>query len=146
VEIPRRKKASIARPQTIRQASNSQIEQTAIQHVMDLERAAGRAPEDVSRTGAAYDVSSPPRKIEVKAFSRSARGEVLALEESQVAEARRDPASYYLYVVDHVGSGSRIAVRIIHGDLLAAILDRTPPKISYWATFRVSEYDSLPAS
>jgi hypothetical protein len=125
---------------------NAQTEQIAIEHVMAAERAAGRAPEDVRRTDAPYDISSPPRKIEVKAFSRSARGEVLALEESQVTEARRDPGNYYLYVVDHVGSQSQIGVRIIHGDLLTAILDTTPPKISYWATFRAGEYDNLPPS
>jgi hypothetical protein len=65
---------------------------------------------------------------------------------SQVAEARRDPANYYLYVVDHVADPSRISVRIIHGDLLTTILNRTPPTISYWATFRTSEYDSLTPS
>ena len=89
-------------------------------------------------------MTSPARpcKIEIKAFSRSARG-VLALEESQVAEARRDPANYYLYVAGHVADPAQIAVRIIHGDLLTGILDRTPPTISHRATLRTGECDSL---
>ena len=110
---------------------------------MAAERAAGRLPGNVRRAGKPYDISSPPRKIEIKAFSRSARGQALALEQSQVAEARHDPANYYLYVVDHVADPSQTAMRIIHGDLLTAILDRTPPTISYWATLRTGEYDSL---
>jgi hypothetical protein len=125
--------------------ANTDTERLAIEYVMQLERDAGRTPADVSHRGVPYDVSSPPRKIEVKAFGRSARGEVLALEESQVTEARQDPENFYLYVVDHVttGDGTPMAVRIIHGDLLAQMLDRTPPKISYWATLRVREYDQL---
>jgi hypothetical protein len=86
-----------------------------------------------SAAGKPYDISRPPRKIEIKAFSRSARGQALALEQSQVAEARRDPANYYLYVVDHVADPSQTAVRIVHGDLLTGIHDRAPPTTTYWA-------------
>ncbi|MFI5949763.1 protein NO VEIN domain-containing protein [Micromonospora chalcea] len=46
---------------------NSEIERVAIEHVMELEPD-GRVPEDFHLTGAPYDVSSPPRQIEVKAF------------------------------------------------------------------------------
>ena len=53
---------------------NSETERRAIEHVMRLERQAGRHPEDVRLTDAPYDVASPPRKIEVKAFGASARG------------------------------------------------------------------------
>jgi Protein NO VEIN, C-terminal len=146
IEFARQRRDRPARSSRARQPgapANAAIEQVAIEHVMAAERAAGRVPEDVRRAGAPYDIFSPSRKIEIKAFSRSARGGVLALEESQVAEARRDPGNCYLYVVDHVADPSRIAVRIIHGDLLTAILNRTPPTISYWATFRTGEYDSL---
>jgi hypothetical protein len=127
IEIPRPALPGTSRPR----AGSARTEQIAVTRVMALERAAGRLPVDVRWAGEPYDISSPPRKIEVKAFSRSARGEVLALEESQAAEARRDPENYYLYVVDHTSSPTRTAVRVIHGDLLAAILDRTPPTISH---------------
>jgi uncharacterized protein DUF3883 len=125
--------------------TNTDTERLALEFVMKLERGAGRSPADVSHRAVPYDILSPPRKIEVKAFGRSARGEVLALEESQVAEARQDPENFYLYVVDHVttGDGTPMAVRVIHGALLAQMLDRTPPTISYWPTLRVREYDEL---
>ena len=125
--------------------TNTDTERLALEFVMKLERDAGRSPADVSHRGVPYDIFSAPRKIEVKAFGRSARGEVLALEDSQVAEARQDPENFYLYVVDHVttGDGTPMAVRVIHGALLAQMLDRTPPTISYWATLRVREYDAL---
>jgi len=68
-------------------------------------RSCGRKPEDVTRKGAPFDISSPPRKIEVKAFGGSARGAPVPLEDRQVAEARSDPANFYLYVVDNVTTG-----------------------------------------
>jgi hypothetical protein len=124
---------------------NSETERLAIEYVMQLERAAGRVPEDVSRRGAPYDISSPPRKIEVKAVGGSARGAPIPLEERQVAEARRDPDNYYVYVVDNVvaDGGSRVAVRMLHGELLQAMIDRTTPHITYWPTLRVADYDQL---
>jgi Domain of unknown function (DUF3883) len=112
---------------------------------MQLERAAGRKPEDVTRKGAPFDISSPPRKIEVKAFGGSARGAPVPLEDRQVAEARSDPANFYLYVVDNVttGDGSEIAARVIHGDLLSAMVERTTPHVTYLPTLRTGEYDGL---
>jgi len=125
--------------------ANAETERLAIEHVMQLERAAGREPEDVSRRGAPYDISSPPRKIEVKAFGGSARGAVVPLEERQVTEARRDPENFYVYVVDNVttANGTDIAVRRLHGDLLNAMITRTRPHITYWPTLRVEDYDRL---
>jgi hypothetical protein len=46
--------------------SNSETERIAIEHVMRLERIAGRSPKDVRLMQRPYDVASPPRKIEVK--------------------------------------------------------------------------------
>jgi hypothetical protein len=123
---------------------NSETERTAIEYVMELERSAGRVPVDVHLKGAPYDVSSPPRKIEVKAFGRSARGAPVPLEDRQVQAARQDPEHFYLYVVDNVAYAAEglMRVRMIHGDALANMLDRTKPQITYWPTFRALEYDS----
>jgi hypothetical protein len=123
---------------------NSEIEQVAIEYVMQLERSAGRNPTDVRRAGAPYDVDSPPRKIEVKAFGGSARGEPIPIEDRQVQAARQDPSSFYLYVVDNVAAASAgmMRVRILHGEALATILGRCKPVLTYWPTLRVSEYDS----
>ncbi|MEV6111267.1 hypothetical protein AB0L59_01825 [Streptomyces sp. NPDC052109] len=59
---------------------HKETEQAAISHVIALERAVGRDPKDVRSSGLPYDDESSPRVIGVKAFSRSARGEVLPLE------------------------------------------------------------------
>ncbi|MFJ7944172.1 protein NO VEIN domain-containing protein [Streptomyces sp. NPDC096354] len=122
---------------------NKQTEQSAIEHVMALERAAGREPKDVHTTGLPFDVDSPPRKIEVKAFSRSARSEVLPLENRQVTEAKADPDHYYVYVVDNLAGsdGAEVGVRILHGDVLLAMIKRSRPQITYWPTLKAAEYD-----
>jgi hypothetical protein len=124
--------------------SNSEVERIAIEHVMGLERVAGREPEDVRSRGLAYDIASPPRKIEVKAFGGSARGAPIPLEERQVQAARDDPGNYYLYVVDNVAGGQQaIAVRVLHGAFLREMLDRAVPHITYWPTFRTGDYDQI---
>ncbi|SCG69535.1 DUF3883 domain-containing protein [Micromonospora zamorensis] len=122
---------------------NSEIERIAIEYVMELERRNGRVPEDVHLTSAPYDVSSPPRQIEVKAFGASARSASVPLEDRQVQAARQEPENFYLYVVDNVARAGEglMRVRIIHGDVLTRMLDRTRPQITYWPTLRAQEYD-----
>lgn len=83
---------------------NKAIENAAIAWVMELERAAGRTPQDTRYRGAPADIDSPPRLIEVKAFGRSNRGFDLWLETRQVQEARRNP-DFYVYVVENVHQG-----------------------------------------
>jgi hypothetical protein len=124
--------------------SNTQTEAVAIALVMELERQAGRTPEDVHLGGLPYDVSSPPRKIEVKAFSGSARGAGIPLEERQVQAAMQDPDHFYLYVVDNVAKGDEglIRVRVIHGAVLQSMLARSKPRLTRWPTLRVAEYDA----
>jgi hypothetical protein len=122
---------------------NPEIERAGIAYVMELERQAGRLPEDVHLKGLPYDVYSTPRKIEVKAFGASARGAAIPLEDRQVKQARQDPANYYVYIVDNIASTDQIALRMLHGQMLATMLDRTPPQITYWPTLRVSDYDHL---
>ncbi|MEH0544949.1 DUF3883 domain-containing protein [Streptomyces sp. B21-105] len=122
---------------------NKETEQAAITHVMALERAAGRDPKDVRTSGLPYDVESPPRLIEVKAFSRSARSVPLPLEHRQVLAAKANPEHYYLYVVDNLADhdGAEVGVRILHGEVLLAMIERTQPQVTYWPTFKAAEYD-----
>ncbi|MFF3883621.1 DUF3883 domain-containing protein [Streptomyces sp. NPDC001914] len=122
---------------------NKETEQAAIAHVMALERAAGRDPKDVRTSGLPYDVESLPRIIEVKAFSRSARSEALPLEHRQVEAARANPEHYYVYVIDNLAGpeGAEVGVRILHGKVLRAMIDRSQPQITFWPTFRAAEYD-----
>jgi hypothetical protein len=123
---------------------NLETERLAIAFVMERERAAGREPVDVHLAGNPYDVWSPPRKIEVKAFGGSARGAPVPLEVRQVAAAREDPENFYLYVVDNVARADLgdMTVRVIHGDLLLNMIDSAKAHVTYWPTFRVAVYDS----
>ncbi len=122
---------------------NNETERAAIEHVVALERRAGRIPEDVHLRGFPYDVSSPPRRIEVKAFGGSARGAPIPLEDRQVLAANQDPDNFYVYVVDNVARADQglMQVRVIHGDALRALLARAKPHITYWPTFRTADYD-----
>ncbi|MGA5374305.1 DUF3883 domain-containing protein [Streptomyces griseoincarnatus] len=124
---------------------NKETEQAAVTHVMALERAAGRDPKDVRTSGLPYDVESSPRMIEVKAFSRSARSEALPLEHRQVEAAKANPERYYVYVVDNLAGpdGTDVGVRILHGEALLAMMERTQPQITYWPTLRAAEYDQV---
>jgi hypothetical protein len=125
--------------------SNAEIERAAIEYVMGLERQAFRQPEDVRLQGFPYDVSSLPRKIEVKAFGGSARGAPIPLEDRQVKAAREDPQNFYVYVVDNIATGdqAKIAVRVLHGQDLSEMLDRAVPHITYWPTLRTCDYDQI---
>lgn len=122
---------------------NKETEQAAIAHVMALERAAGRDPKDVHALGHPYDVDSSPRMIEVKAFGRSARSEPLPLEHRQVTAAKANPEHYYVYVVDNLAGigGAEVGVRILHGETLLTMIERSRPQITYWPTFKATEYD-----
>ncbi|MFD4553438.1 DUF3883 domain-containing protein [Streptomyces sp. NPDC058469] len=122
---------------------NRETEQAAITHVLALERAAGRDPRDVRTSGLPYDVDSVPRMIEVKAFSRSARSETLPLEHRQVVAAKANPERFHLYVVDNLAGldGIEIGVRVLHGEVLLAMIERSRPQITHWPTFRAAEYD-----
>ncbi len=124
--------------------ANAEVERIAIEHVMQLEREAGREPEDVHLRGVPYDIASPPRKIEVKAVSGSARGAPIPLEQRQFQAALDDPDNYYVYVVDNIASGLLTAeVRVLHGDSLRKMLDGCKPHITYWPTFRTGTYDQM---
>lgn len=125
--------------------TNVEIESIAINYVMDLEGRADREPQDVRHSGLPYDIFSPPRKIEVKAFGSSARGAALPLEDSQVRAAKQDPENFYVYVVDNIASEdqTKITVRMLHGAILSQMIDRATPHITYWPTLRATEYDQI---
>ncbi len=124
--------------------TNSEVERKAIEHVIAQERAAGRQPEDVRGRNQPYDIASPPRKIEVKAFGGSARGAPVPIEERQAQAARDDPYNYYVYVVDNVACETKpIEVRMLYGAVLQEMLDRTKPRATYWPAFRAGDYDDI---
>lgn len=112
---------------------------------MDLEREAGRTPRDTRHSGAAADVESPPRLIEVKAFGRFARGQDLWLEVRQVEEARSNP-SFCIYVVENVRQGDpgNFTLRVLDGDRLCSLLQRAREQHYYTVPWPVREYDATP--
>ena len=121
------------------------IEDAAITWVMELELAAGRQPRDTRYTGAAADIESPPRLIEVKSFGTSNRGYDLLMEVRQVDEARRNP-DYYVYVVENVRQGdpAKFTLRVLGGARLQRLLDRAKEYRGYSVPWPVAEYDNCP--
>jgi hypothetical protein len=126
-------------------AGNRAIEDAAIDYVLELERAAGRAPSDSRYQGAPGDVDSPPRVIEVKAFGGSSRSYGLLLEPRQIDEARRN-VNFYLYVVENVRQGdpAKFTLKVLHGERLHGMLDRAVEHRYYEVPWPVADYDTTP--
>jgi hypothetical protein len=124
---------------------NNAIESAAIAWVMDLERNAGREPVDTRFAGAAADIVSPPRVIEVKAFGKSNRGYDLWLETRQLREAVENP-NFYLYVVENVRQGdpAEFTLRVLGGERLKVLLRRAKEQHYYTVPWPVAHYDSCP--
>lgn len=124
--------------------SNEAVEGAAIEWVLHLERGAGRQPRDIRRGGVVGDVVSPPRLIEVKASGRSARGQDLWLEVSQMEEARRNP-DFYLYVVENVrqGNPAKFTLRVLGGGELQRLLARAKEQRHYTVPWPTASYDSV---
>jgi hypothetical protein len=125
--------------------TNRAVEDAAIAWVMELERSAGREPRDVRYTRSPVDIDSPPRRIEVKAVGRSARGGDLPLELPQYAAARDDPG-FYLYVVDNLRQGdpAHFQLRVLGGEHLQRLLARVKEQRYYALPWPCADYDSCP--
>lgn len=123
--------------------SNKEIENAAIAWVLTQEEAEGRLPKDVRFSGAPYDIDSPPRAIEVKAFGGSNRGFGLWLEVSQVDEARRNP-NFFVYVVENVREGDpdHFTLKVLDAERLHRLLQRAKERRHYEVPWPVADYDS----
>lgn len=124
---------------------NAKIEDAAIKWVLDFEASQNRQAQDARFGGHPTDVVSTGRIIEVKAYGRSARGSDLWLEARQVEEARKNPGSFHVYVVENVrqGNPAKITMRDILGSQLASLLDRAKEQRYFTVSFPVAVYDSL---
>jgi len=123
-----------------------QVENAAVEWVLGLERSAGRTPIDArARRGFAGDIESPPRVIEVKSFGRSARGEFLWLETSQVEEGRRNP-DFHVYLVEEVAQGdpAGFTLKVFGGERLGRLLARARERRYFEVPLPVAEYDGAP--
>jgi hypothetical protein len=125
--------------------NNRSVEDAAIAWVLRIEHEAGREAVDTRGTGAAADVSSPPRLIEVKAYGRSARGQDLWLEPRQVEEADRNP-DFYIYVVENVRQGdpAGFTLRVLGGETLRLLLERRREQRYFTVPWSVKVYDETP--
>ncbi len=123
--------------------SNKAVEDAAVAWVVRRELEEGRVARDVRYTRAPYDVDSPPRVIEVKAFGRSNRGFGLWLETSQVDEARKNP-NFYVYVVENVRQGDPdgFSLKVLGGERLRRLLERAKERRYYEVPWPVADYDS----
>lgn len=125
--------------------SNRAVENAAIDWVLRIEREAGREPVDTRGTGAAADISSPPRLIEVKAYGQSARGQDLWLEPRQVDEADRNP-DFCIYVVENVRQGdpAGFTLRVLGGETLRSLLLRRREQQYFTVPWPTKAYDQTP--
>ena len=128
--------------------NNAEIERKAVAYVIDFEQGEGRFPVDTHhKKGAAGDVESDGRIIEIKAYGQSARGQDLWLETRQVDEAERNPNTFWVYVVDNVRQGDpkKFGLRLLGGEQLARLIAKKRAQTTYIVPLPVAEYDSAPA-
>lgn len=126
---------------------NKQIEDAAIAFVIDYESRKGRKAHDARYRGAAADVESDGRVIEVKAVARSARtAGFLMLETRQIAEAKRNP-NFFLYLVEGVAQGDpeRFELRIVGGEALQRLIGRGKERRYFEVPLPAAEYDAITA-
>ena len=119
---------------------NREVENRAIAAVIAYELSQGRNARD-ARGQCAGDVLSDDRVIEVKAYSRSARGTQLWLEPDQYAHALDNP-NFWIYVVDQIADGAPHVIPI-GGDDLVTLAASASESTYYLAPLRVGDYDRL---
>ncbi len=123
---------------------NRAIEDAAIAYVLQYEQARGREARDTRHAGAAGDLISGDRVIEVKAYGKSSRGQDLWLEVRQVEEARSNP-NFWLYIVENVRQGDPAQFRLLEigGKELQSLLSRARERRYYEVPWPVAAYDRL---
>lgn len=121
--------------------TNRQVEDIAIQLVLEREKAARRFAVDKRGKGALADIEGE-WLVEVKAFGRSARGADLWLETRQVEAALAEPTRFHLVLVEHIRS-EQPRIIDIHGEQLAQLLERRREKHYFEVPFPTGVYDAL---
>lgn len=136
-------RAELAETAPIR--GNRAIQRAAVEFVIKSELAQGRSALDTSNGGAAGDVQSEGRVIEVKAcggFDLRAR-RLLYFTPPQLREGERNP-DYYVYIVENVAQGDplKFELRILHGEQLRRLFAAAKPHRFYVAV-HAAEYEQL---
>jgi hypothetical protein len=124
---------------------NKRIEDAAIRFVVEQERQMGREAADTRYRGAAADLESAGRTIEVKAVGGLLRGYGLPLEPRQFEEARTN-SNFYIYIVENVAQGdiAKFQLRVLGGDQLRRLLENARERRYYEVPVPVGEYAKLP--
>lgn len=86
-----------------------EVEEKAINLVMDYERGQGRESKDVSKTGCGYDIKSGRRLIEVKGM-RHPTGDFIYLYKKLFLKLGKDVSRYYIYVVFDIKNKPKLKV------------------------------------
>jgi hypothetical protein len=138
--------SSEAAPPASPLVGNKAVENSAVRWVLQLERAAGRKPEDRrSDPDFPADIASPPRVIEVKAVGTSTRGSFLPLEVKDFDRAQQI-AQYYIYVVENTSQGdpTEFTLKVLGGKSLHQLLARAKERHYYELPWPASHYDTAP--
>lgn len=127
--------------------TNRQVEDAAIAYVITREGSEGRQARDTRGKGAAADLASGERVIEVKAYGGSARGQDLWLETRQVHEARTNP-DFWLYILENIRQGDPAQFQLLRvgGEDLRLLLQRAVERRYYTVPFPVGLYDAWSAT
>src|SRR5207237_2095784 len=117
----------------------------AIRFVVQQERRFGREASDTRYRGAAADLQSGDRIIEVKAVGGKLRGYGLPLEQRQIEEGRSNP-NFYVYIVENVAQGdaAKFELRVLGGEQLRRLLANAKERRYYEVPVPVSEYATIP--
>jgi hypothetical protein len=125
-----------------------QIEDAAIEFVIEREREAGRKAHDTRREmGAVADLISGDRVIEVKAYGTSSRGNDLWLECSRYIAAKDEPDRFWVYLVENVAHGDPAEFRLLRlgGEQLQKLLERAKEQRYWTVPVPVAVYDQMAA-
>ena len=123
--------------------SNSEIENRAIQAVIDFERNENRNAQDVRRRNLSYDVQSVNRKIEVKgienSFQRAGNWRFIQQKCVQLLLREND---FYIYIVDNlINCIEQAGIYILNRESALKHL-RVQPQITYTLQIPSSQRES----
>lgn len=124
---------------------NTAVERAAVEFVIEQERLQGRSARDTRNTGAAGDVESDGRIIEVKASSQYAlRSTGLLYFTAPQLRHGSENSDYYVYVVENVAQGdrSKFELRILHGEHLHQLFAGAKPN-TFYVPVRAADYARL---
>jgi hypothetical protein len=129
---------------TLTEVRPRQLDDVAIDYVVERERGEGREARDTRGSGVA-DLESGDRVIEVKACGTSSRGNDLWLECSRYITAKGEPERFWLYLVENMAQGDPDEFRLIRigGSRLQELLEHAKERRIWTVPVPVRVYDEV---